>query len=277
MATDMDNLKVFRGNPFLKWPGGKRWLASHLIPLISKNLSGRYFEPFLGGGAIFFRLFPKKAILSDINTDLINTYIQVRDNPDLLIEKLKRKRITENNYYRIRSQELVCPIEKAIRLLFLNRTAFGGIYRENREGRLNVPYGGGRRTPNILWEQGLIKEASRVLQKKKLLVSDFEGIIEKAKKGDVVYCDPTYTVTHNNNGFVRYNERNFSWKDQERLAFASERAWKRGAVVIVSNAHHDSVRKLYPNAKKKKVERASCVSRKVEARKMIFEDLFLFF
>jgi DNA adenine methylase len=261
--------------PFLKWPGGKRWLATTIVNRILPHPYARYFEPFLGGGAVFFRLRPRIAILSDINEDLINVYVQVRDHPSELIKRLKRIRVSERQYYVLRENIPDCPFERAVRFLYLNRTAFGGIYRLNRDGQFNVPYGGGERTPEGLWRDRLIEKASDALQDVQILVSDFESIIDQAQAHDVVYCDPTYTVAHENNGFVRYNEQNFSWSDQKRLAAACLRAMNRGATVIMSNAYHHSIRKLYPEAQKQIIERKSLVSRKAEGRRVVHEYLLV--
>lgn len=261
--------------PFLKWPGGKRWIAKELAHVIAARLSYRYYEPFLGGGAVFFALHPKDASLSDINVDLINVYRQVRDNPDEILTQLEQMPVTRSNYYRIRGDEPECPIERATRFLYLNRTAFGGIYRLNQKGKFNVPYGGGERTPELLWRDNLIKSASKVIQGIELVTSDFEKIIDRSGPGDTVYCDPTYTVAHENNGFIRYNERNFSWVDQKRLASASIRACERGALVIVSNANHSSLQELYKPFKPLQLKRKSLVSPKSEARREVYESLFI--
>ena len=262
--------------PFLKWPGGKRWLAHEIADYISARLTGRYFEPFLGGGAVFFALRPRQGILSDLNPDLINTYRQVQKNPDVLIARLRKKRVTAHNYYQVRGQNPRSSLERAIRFLYLNRTAFGGMYRLNREGKFNVPYGGGERTPSLLWEKDLIKSASRALDGATLRVSDFEDILNEARVGDVVYCDPTYTVVHQNNGFVRYNEVNFSWEDQRRLALAARRATTRGAVVIISNACHLAIRQLYWPIKPITRRRHSLMSPRVSGRRDVQEYLFVF-
>jgi|RhiMetdeSRZDD1v2_1073273.scaffolds.fasta_scaffold55317_6 DNA adenine methylase len=261
--------------PFLKWPGGKRWLASVITHYISKRLTGRYFEPFLGGGAVFFALRTQKATLSDINFDLINTYRQVRDNPDALLERLRRKRITANNYYRVRARDPISLLERAVRFLYLNRTAFGGMYRLNADGQFNVPYGGGERTPAALWKHKLIKTASQLLSGVNLMVADFEEMMEQAGSGDVIYCDPTYTVAHENNGFIRYNELNFSWSDQKRLASAARRVIKRGSTVIISNACHDEIRELYWPYKPTKRVRNSLISPEPHFRRQVHEYLFI--
>jgi DNA adenine methylase len=261
--------------PFLKWPGGKRWLAERLAKMISENLTHRYYEPFLGGGAVFFSLMPLNATLSDINGDLINVYVQVRDNPDELLIGLKKLAVSKENYYVIRNYKPEDNVEKAIKFLYLNRTAFAGLYRLNSKGEFNVPYGGGNRTPEPLWKKNLITIASICLEGVELIISDFGKILDAAGVGDVVYCDPTYTTSHNNNGFTRYNEKNFSWFDQERLAAKSINACKRGAYVIISNASYAPLCDLYYPFSPLELTRKSLVSRKVEARLGIKEYLFI--
>ena len=261
--------------PFLKWPGGKRWLAVTIARILRPRIRGRYFEPFLGGGAVFFALRPADATLSDINNDLMNVYRQVRDQPNKVLNCLKKMPITSEHYYHLRAENPDSGIKQAAKLLYLNRTAFGGIYRLNREGRFNVPYGGGERTTELLWSQNLVQSSSKALRGVTLATSDFEEMVDMAVSGDAIYCDPAYTVAHENNGFVRYNERNFSWADQERLAAAAMRAHKRGVLVIVSNAYHPSIRKLYRQFTAKRLTRKSLVSTIVDARRTVHEYLLI--
>jgi DNA adenine methylase len=259
--------------PFLKWPGGKRWISNILAALIREKLDGVYYEPFLGGGSVFFALRPRQAVISDVNKDLINTYRVVRDRTPDVISRLKRLRVDQETFARMRAADLDDPVRRAVRFLYLNRTAFGGIYRVNREGKFNVPFGGGERTPEILWRESLLVQASNLLSGARIRHSDFEPMMERAKRGDVVYCDPTYTVAHENNGFIRYNERNFSWTDQVRLANAAKRASMRGATVIVSNAEHVCIRKLYADGTFRVFERNSRVSSDINKRRAVRELL----
>lgn len=261
--------------PFLKWPGGKRWAAPLIATLVIRSLRHTYFEPFLGGGALFFCLRPPRALLSDINADLINTYIAVQRSPGELIRRVKALPVSTQVYKRLRESAATGSLNKATRFLYLNRTAFGGIYRLNRHGQFNVPYGGGNRGPSPLWSRNLLMNASIALRNAAIELSDFEPVIESAGPGDVVYCDPTYTVTHDNNGFRRYNETNFSWADQERLARAARRAVNRGAVVLVSNAHHRSLKSLYRGAECQLLSRPSCVSADASKRRTVEEYLFV--
>jgi len=260
--------------PFLKWPWGKRWIASEICDLIRPRLVNRYFEPFLGGAAVFFHLCPRRAVLSDVNGELIRTYEAVRDDWRRIVAHLKQMRVTRAEYNDLRLSQIKGKYSKAARFLYLNRTAFGGIYRLNRSGEFNVPFGGAR-TPAILWQRGLLRQASCVLRDVELVACDFEVMLDRAGIGDVAYCDPTYTVTHENNGFIRYNEANFSWVDQERLAAAAKRARARGALVVVSNAHHEAVHKLYKNANIITLSRNSLVSRDLKGRKVVHEYLFI--
>lgn len=270
--NNSDNLKV---KPFIKWLGGKRWL----MPFLSKLLNGkeyyRYFEPFLGGGAFYFYFRPQRAFLSDINEDLINVYVQTRDNPALLISGLKKLGGDLYSYYHIRSCKTEHSLDRAVRFLYLNRMSFNGIYRINKDGQFNVPFGGSKRSPDILWRDNLLILASEALKAVDLRCSDFELALENAQDGDLVYCDPTYTVMHNNNGFRKYNEKCFSWADQERLAKCCKRAKQRGAIVIVSNAYHLEIQQLYKGFKSYIVERNSNLCPRSNGRKLIKEYLFI--
>ena len=250
-------------------------MAPAIVRIVAQYLHGRYFEPFLGGGAVFFALSPKIATLSDVNPEIANVYRQVRDNPDNVIEKLKLLKVNKESYHEIRDSVPLQSIDRAVRFLFLNRTAFSGLYRLNRAGRFNVPYGGGDRKPDILWEKGLINQASRILKGKEILCCDFSKSIERANAGDVVYCDPAYTVMYGNNGFRRYNESIFSWSDQERPAIDAAAAVARGALVVVSNAYHRSLLCLYSAAEIYRVTRHSRLSPDPEKRRKVYEYVFV--
>lgn len=245
--------------PFLKWAGGKRWLAEHEL-LDSLNYAGNYIEPFLGGGALFFHLQPKVAILSDLNNHLIETYKAIREHPCSIQDRLRdhQKAHCKDYYYRTRDASFDNPIDRAARFLYLNRTCWNGLYRENLAGQFNVPIG----TKSLVFD---INEdfvaISKVLESTKLICCDFEFTIDQATEGDLVFCDPPYTTAHNMNGFVKYNQRIFRWDDQIRLRDAAMRASERGAVVMITNADHPSLHYLYSNAGKiNVVRRASIIS-----------------
>lgn len=247
-----------------------------LIKIIAKYDYVTYREPFLGGGALFFALRPKHSILSDINSDLINAYRQVRLKTKILLEELKPLPISKTAYDALRESCPTSPLQRAVRFIYLNRTAFGGMYRLNQKGKFNVPFGGGERTAAPLWNRDLITFSARALRGAKLLTADFEEVLSESKKGDVVYCDPTYTVAHNNNGFIRYNERNFSWADQKRLSTSCRLASDRGALVIVSNAYHKEVLDLFSPPRHTTVTRTSRLCPAAKHRRSVSEYIFVF-
>jgi DNA adenine methylase len=216
--------------------------------------------------------------LFDVNPEIPNVYRQVATRHEDLIIALKGMNPNAGTYYRTRDvRTKLTPFERAVRFLYLNRTAFGGIYRVNRDGEFNVPFGGGQRTPNALWQNRLLEKAAIALRNVKVRIrtAGFEYSLQRANDGDVVYCDPTYTVAHNNNGFCRYNEKNFSWADQEKLARLSKEAASRGATVLVSNARHDEVRKLYRPHREIVIARPSLVAKNPSHRRIVEEAVFV--
>lgn len=246
--------------PFLKWPGGKRWIAASLAELARRYLAtdGTYIEPFLGGGALFFQLRPERALLADINPELINTYDIVRDSPEALLKGVKALRVGSRTYYTVRSSKPRTALARATRFVYLNRTAWGGLYRLNKVGEFNVPFGGRSTAP--LWRHGLVEKASEALKAARLQTADFAVTMTRASRGDVVFCDPTYASASRSASFVRYNSSNFTWDDQLRLAEAAHAAQRRGATVIMTNVHHHSIRSLYPNATRSLMRRMSTLS-----------------
>lgn len=185
----------------------------------------------------------KKSYLSDANAQLINTYIQVRDNPEELIEFFMQLPNTEDDYYRIR-REITgeSTVENAARFLYLNQTSYNGLYRVNRNGRYNVPYG--FRT-NWVYDPKRIRAASLRLQNTRISAGDFEINKYRIKEHDLVFLDPPYTVSHNNNGFIAYNQKLFSLEDQQRLKRFIEYIKTKGAFYILTNAAHETVREIF--------------------------------
>lgn len=228
--------------PFLKWAGGKRWLAPYMLKMAGSE--GRYIEPFMGSGAIYFALAPKRALLSDINESLVETFRCVRDHPDE-IEKLLAEHDAHHSckhYYSIREHHYGSGVERAAQFIYLNRTCWNGLYRVNRKGKFNVPIG--TKTRAKLASDNWIG-VSNLLSNAQVRCQDFEATIDEAEYGDLVFADPPYTVKHNLNGFIKYNESLFSWDDQIRLRDSLLRAKRRGAKIFVTNADHASVRELY--------------------------------
>lgn len=258
--------------PLLKWPGGKRRLVEDILIHIPGTFR-RYYEPFVGGGAMFFALDPNRATLSDTNEQLINCYRMVRDEPDRLMKALAKLRNTADHYYEVRDWSPSGAVEQAARLLYLTRLSFNGIHRVNRVGEFNVPYGG--RSHLNVFNEGALLQCSAALQKARLTVSDFQIATSEASEGDLVYLDPPYTVAHAMNGFVRYNEKIFSWSDQVRLASVARELGERGCTVIVSNADHPSVRALYPSIEPQILRRYSLIAASTKHRREITESLYV--
>lgn len=229
--------------PFLKWAGGKRWLAERLAPAFS-TLHGTYREPFLGSGAVFFRYTPAQAVLSDANADLIECYQQIKSDPDgveLALAALAHK-VPDNDYYEIRRSRPDTANARVARFLYLNRTCWNGLYRVNLKGEFNVPRG----TKNeIVLPTDNFGAISAALAGADVRVADFASSIDDAVEGDLIFADPPYTVAHNTNGFVKYNQTIFSWSDQKRLAERLTAAAGRGVMVIATNADHPEVKELY--------------------------------
>jgi DNA adenine methylase len=231
--------------PFLKWAGGKRWLTdrpelAELVP----DVIDRYFEPFLGGAAVFFSLKPERAVLSDLNIELVSTYQAIRDDWPSVLRHLQRlnKDHTPEHYYQIRATSPRSLAKKAARFVYLNRVCWNGLYRVNRSGEFNVPLGS---KTKVLLESDDFQAVAQRLTNVELNSCDFADTIRRAGKGDFIFADPPYTVRHNINGFIKYNENIFSWKDQIRLRNELRDAKKRGARILCTNADHSSVRDLY--------------------------------
>lgn len=250
--------------PPLKWAGGKRWFVSNHKDLLPKKFN-KYIEPFLGSGAVFFSMQPEQALISDLNHELINLYEVIRDEPHKLEKKLKehqQKHSTEY-YYAIRVLKPRNKITAAARTLYLNRTCWNGLYRVNLKGEFNVPKG---TKDSVVLATDDFESLSQVLKKAEIKCQDFQLSIDAAEAGDFVFVDPPYTVSHNNNGFVKYNQSIFKWEDQIRLRDALERAQLRGAKVLVTNAAHKSVVDIYKNFNLITVDRAGVIAGAASAR-----------
>lgn len=253
--------------PFLKWAGGKRWLVSNHSAWLRHDAK-RYLEPFLGSGAVFFHLRPKCAILSDLNSDLISTYKSLREFPQDVKRQLMLHQQMHNHkyYYYIRSQRPKSQIEKAARFIYLNRTCFNGLYRVNLKGIFNVPKG---TKDKVILPTDDFDSISKVLESVNLLSCDFADTVDQAKENDFLYIDPPYTVRHNNNNFLKYNEHIFSWADQKRLAEKVGQAARRGVSVLISNADHPCIHELYSSKfwKCTSVDRFSRIASSAKYRK----------
>lgn len=259
--------------PLLRWVGGKTWSLPLLHTLTSKIVYKNYFEPFFGGGAFYFSFDQKeKSYLSDINKELIITYNAVKNEPNRIIDELKNFQNTKDFYYDLRDKIFDNEILIASRFIFLNKTSFNGIYRVNTQGKYNVPYG--NRNLNYKEISEHISIISNKLQNSVLTCEDFESTLEKIKKDDLVYLDPPYTVTHNENGFIKYNEKLFSKEDQIRLSNYIDKIKSKGAYYILSNANHTFIRELFKkNDYLFELERKSVIGAKASSRGVYSEVL----
>ncbi len=260
--------------PFLRWAGGKSWLIKHLNNIIGDQKFNNYHEPFLGGGAVFFYLnHTGMSFLSDLNSELISTYIAVKETPDSVISYLQKYKNTSDDYYRIRNSNPTILPEIAARFIYLNQTSFNGLYRVNAKGEYNVPYG--NRQKKFL-EENKIWAASKKLQNAILKVGDFENVINNVVENDLVFLDPPYTVSHNHNGFIKYNKNLFSLEDQYRLRLLIDAIKEKGAYYILTNAAHKTILDIFYHEKDKYYElsRASLIGGEKATRGQIQEYIF---
>lgn len=239
--------------PFVKWAGGKRQLLSQIEQHLPEKFSS-YFEPFLGGGALLFNLLSEnknlKVHMSDLNSDLVLSYVTIRDNLGALLKSLQKHSDkyfadSESYYYSVRESNPKSQIEKVSRLLFLNRTCFNGLYRVNSKGKFNVPLGRYSH-PNIVQEENL-RSVNQFLNQNKITIKcqDFSSTVEKAKKGDFVYFDPPYQPVSKTANFTSYTNGNFGLNDLKRLAKVSNELAKKGVNVLLSNSSSKQVRDMF--------------------------------
>jgi len=259
--------------PFLRWAGGKNWLIKHLTRSLPALSFKHYHEPFLGGASLFLFLKPQNSsYLSDLNPDLIETYTAVRDNVERVISEMRKYKNNEKFYYSIRELKSKSKIKNAAKFIYLNQTSFNGIYRVNLNGIYNVPYG--FRSKEFL-DSNNLRLVSQALQGVTLDVNDFASAIKRVKKGDLVFLDPPYTVSHNHNGFIKYNQKLFSLEDQYRLAECIESIKNKKAYYILTNAAHQKISKIFGVLDKKvELNRASLIGGVNAKRGKISEYLF---
>ena len=240
-----EKTNTVQAKPILKWAGGKTQMLNDLLPKVPSSY-GRYIEPFFGGGAMFFALQPENAIIADSNPELINMYRQVAANVDEVIQYLKKYENTSEMFYAVREQEWtqLPKAEAAARTIFLNRTCFNGLYRVNKQGKFNVPYGK-YANPKICDEDGL-KAASEALKKAEILCGDYLLVLDHyAQPGDFVFLDPPYLPISEYADFKRYTKEQFYEEDHIELAKIIMRLQERGCHVILTNSNHPLVHELY--------------------------------
>lgn len=259
--------------PFVKWAGGKTQLLDKLISSLPKFRS--YHEPFVGGGALFFSLFNKglitEAHLYDYNQDLINAYKIIKEIPTQLIEELKSNIYVNNKeiYYKIRASKPHLSVKNAARFIYLNRTAYNGLYRVNSKGGFNVPFGNYKKLS--MPSAGLLLKDSFALKNAELHAGDFADVLSFAKKGDFVYFDPPYQPLSKTSSFTGYTKNSFTMEDQKRLARVFSELDRKGCYVMLSNSSTELIRELYSGYYIEEVLAARAINCKGNSRGKIKE------
>jgi len=236
--------------PFLKWVGGKRQLIAAITELLPANIE-TYYEPFIGGGALLFHLKPKKAVINDFNRELINVYKVIKDDVENLIADLQTHKNESDYFYDLRIQdrqagfEKWTAVKKASRVIYLNKTCFNGLYRVNRSGEFNAPFGR-YKNPNIVNEKTL-RAVSQYLNENDIKIhnEDFEAVLKKAKKEAFVYFDPPYDPVSKSANFTGYVQGGFGEADQIRLRNLCVKLDKKGIRFLLSNSATPFIENLY--------------------------------
>ncbi len=275
MAVVLEKLKE-ETYPIVKWVGGKRQLMFELLKNMPKTYN-RYFEPFIGGGALFFELQPDNAYISDMNEELINLYQVVRDEVDELIYDLQKHDISKEYFMEIRNIDRTeeyqnwSDVQKASRFIYLNRTCFNGMYRVNSKGEFNVPFGH-YKNPRILDENNLIN-CSNLLQGIEIKHADFSEILKKVTKGDFVYFDPPYVPLSETSSFTSYTKEGFDIDMQFKLRDVCDELDTMGVNFLLSNSDTKLVNDLYENYNIKKVFASRQINANADGRGKITEVL----
>lgn len=275
MAVVLEQLKS-ETYPIVKWVGGKRQLMFELIKNMPKSYN-RYFEPFIGGGALFFELQPEQAYISDMNEELINLYSVVRDNVYELIKDLSKHEVSKEYFLEIRNIDRTeqytefSDVERASRFIYLNRTCFNGMYRVNSQGQFNVPFGH-YKNPRIIDENNLLN-CSELLKKTEIKCADFSEILTKVKKGDLVYFDPPYVPLNETSSFTSYTKDGFDINMQFKLRDVCDELDNNGVKFMLSNSDTKLVNELYVNYEIKKVFASRQINANADGRGKITEVL----
>jgi len=263
--------------PFVKWAGGKNQLIYQYSAFFPPRYN-RYIEPFVGGGAVFFYLRPQKAILSDLNRDLINCYEIIKKGVNNLISILGKYqfRHSKNFYCEVRNDynaQILNKIERAAAFIYLNKTGFNGLYRVNSKGEFNVPFGG-YKNPSIFDKNNLFA-VSKLLKNVELCTMSFERVLDHAKAGDFIYLDPPYYPLNKTSKFTSYTKDAFLEEEQEKLAEVFRQLDKRGCKVMLSNSDTKFIKKLYKGFRRETVKANRFINCKGEKRGAINELVIL--
>jgi len=252
--------------PILKWAGGKTQLLDEIFQRMPKCY-GRYIEPFIGGGALFFAIAPDNGVIADSNPELVNLYRAVANNVKGVINALGQFKNEEEDFYSIRALnwKAMSDVDAAARTIYLNRTCFNGLYRVNKSGNFNVPFGR-YKDPRILDVEGL-KAASEILKRTSILLGDYREVLaETAREGDFIFLDPPYLPISEYSDFKRYTKEQFYEEDHVELAGEVVRLHALGCNVILTNSNHPLVHELYKDFKIDVIQTRRHISRKASTR-----------
>ena len=277
----MANQKNLVLSPVLKWVGGKRQLLNDIIPMIPKNCS-TYVEPFIGGGAVLFELQPKKAIINDFNGELINVYTVIRDYPEELIKELQfhKENNTSEYFYTVREYDRkpdffskMTSVQKAARVIYLNKTCYNGLYRVNSAGQFNSPYGK-YKNPNIVNET-VIRAMSKYFNENNIVIKneDFKETLKGLRRGAFVYLDPPYMPISSSSSFTGYTENGFNEDKQRELKELCDKLDKKGIKFLQSNSDCEFIRELYSSYRIKTIKAKRAINSKGNSRGEINEIL----
>lgn len=265
--------------PVVKWVGGKRQLIDEIVPLLPKKLS-MYCEPFLGGGAVLFEIQPKKAIINDLNDDLMRVYRVIRDNVEELIIQLQEFENTAEAYYRIRdldrdkvNYDLLTDTNKAARTVYLNKTCYNGLFRVNAAGEFNSPFGN-YKNPNIV-NAPTLRAVNKYLSAPgiQLFSEDFEATMKRVPEGGFVYIDPPYDPVSDTASFTGYNKGGFDREEQRRLKRCCDELTRRGIKFLLSNSSTAFIRELYADYNVKTVHARRAINSDASKRGAVEEVL----
>lgn len=268
-------------SPVLKWVGGKRQLLNEIIPMIPDDFS-TYVEPFFGGGAVMFELQPKKAIINDYNTELINVYNMIKEYPEDLIRELEfhKENNTSEHFYRVREYDRnieffvqMTNVQKAARIIYLNKTCYNGLYRVNSAGQFNSPYGK-YKNPNIVNEY-VIRSVSKYFNENKIVIKkgDYKDVLKGLRKGVFVYLDPPYMPISTSSSFTGYTENGFDADKQRELKEECDKLNKKGIKFLQSNSDCEFIHELYKDYNIKIIKAKRSINSKGNSRGEINEVL----
>jgi len=269
--TTFDGNELSDAKPFLKWAGGKGRLLNKLSKFFPKNYNS-YFEPFIGGGAVFFHLNPEKAIINDLNNELINLYNAIKKNPEKLMEELDglQGNVDDKDFFlKMRSKKPKKELDRAVRMIFLNRTCYNGMYRVNSKGEFNVPFGD-MGTPK-LYEKKNIIACSQALKKTTILCGEYKKLNQRIRKKDFVYLDPPYVPLSDTAHFTSYTSEKFGERQQLELLEFCKKIDQKGGLFMLSNSYNEFTEKLYCKFNTNTIKAARSVAAKSESRAEIKE------